>query len=101
MPGDFSLLDPPRIPGDDYTLRLTADQVDGLYGLFAGVRKVAPQSLEHPQFQALEAQVAYLKAIRNLASGEPGAGAKTNQILEFLSGKLKLLAAQIAAGKKP
>ena len=98
MPNDFSLLDPPRIPGDDYTLRLTADQLDGLYGLFAGVRKVAPQSLEHPLFQALEAQVAYLKAIRNLAAGE--AAGQTNQILEFLRGKLRMLAAQIAAGQK-
>lgn len=70
---NMGMCEAPRLPGEDYLLRLTAEQVDWLVGIFMGIRKNEPRLLQAPMLAHLELKVLLVRGVKDLAteSGVP------------------------------
>ena len=67
---DLSMLKPPSHPKETYLLRLTAEQVDFLFGMFAGMRESTKQNPKGPISGYLDAKIMHLKVARNIAGDD-------------------------------
>jgi len=75
------LFEPPRFPGDDYNLHLTANQIACLYGLMSDMRKNLPQLFLAPDMAVLELLIMHTQLLISIQTAEP---AKQEELQRFL-----------------